>query len=792
MIPFNIGNPAAQEADQIDQDAEIRDRLRRAQVVRLGLILCLLLALFDTGPGSRGLGSVNESQADVKKPSAYVETLNAHISANAKRNLQTPMLFPRNVTGLYRGNWERLSTSSSSHGNVSASANNLVQQTPSIASSLSSLGASSSSLSSGKILMQLKSVVIESVVDMSFVYGVIRMTGAGARGADLLYPTQGVFLPTTGQLTMITSPYSTQKLYVQVPTGKNSNRSTSLPNTSQHRGRLRRRLSEEPEASSPTESGVLSRLGQYVREQQRNLQSRVLNENGVLIASSLSLSLIPSLWPSPPTSIGSRRRLQDSGSMYATKLPYGMRLVLSDPASAAALLKNDSAYLTESVSDGLLPQTFKNLQYGVLRGIPMGGCQMAVNFAAAALIVNQNDKDIPLLPGISPSSPKLTPTVGAGESFSSNLNGAVEAQSCGFPNSGFNLSAQSYHLQVNVVEHKAFNYALIATTVCFIQMGLLILQMRHAQNPAMASKVSVLGMCSHALIDALISIGHLLLCAAVPGIFLQHFMWIAMLKLLIFCAFEMRCVVGIYHARYAQEVSSQGWSGLRRRLATLHFRFYASLFLAMFVSIYLRTRPILLVLLLYSCWVPQIVFNAISGTRRALHPVYLYGMAATRLFIPLYILGCPHNFLSLLLVETAAFSYSPAACFVLVSWTAVQIGFLAVQDLFGPRFFLPKSWLPPKYDYNRPVPRHVLLNQSSTEDDASERSGSGSGSGSETSLASPSETITCVVCYNPVTLSYGEYMITPCDHVFHSDCLGTWLRQKLECPICRSSLESVE
>jgi hypothetical protein len=256
-----------------------------------------------------------------------------------------------------------------------------------------------------------------------------------------------------------------------------------------------------------------------------------------------------------------------------------------------------------------------------------------------------------------------------------------------------------------------------------------------------------------------------------------------MLKLLIFCAFEMRAVVGIYQARHAQEVSTQGWSGLRRRLATLHFRFYASLFLSMFLAIYLRTRPVTLVVLLYSPWLPQIVYNAAAGTRRAFHPVYMYGMAATRLFIPLYILGCPHNFLSLLLVETAAFSFSPMACFVLVSWTALQIGVLAVQDMFGPRFFLPKSWLPAKYDYHRPVPRHVLQNQSSPADASENDTRDQVGDMEATGI---NEIITCVVCYNAVSLNYGEYMITPCDHVFHTECLGRWLAQKLECPICRA------
>lgn len=35
------------------------------------------------------------------------------------------------------------------------------------------------------------------------------------------------------------------------------------------------------------------------------------------------------------------------------------------------------------------------------------------------------------------------------------------------------------------------------------------------------------------------------------------------------------------------------------------------------------------------------------------------------------------------------------------------------------------------------------------------------------------------------------YMLTPCNHIFHSECLEKWLEQKKECPSCRASFENL-
>ena len=59
-------------------------------------------------------------------------------------------------------------------------------------------------------------------------------------------------------------------------------------------------------------------------------------------------------------------------------------------------------------------------------------------------------------------------------------------------------------------------------------------------------------------------------------------------------------------------------------------------------------HPQVIIFLLYSFWVPQIVLNATKGIRHPLNRTYVVGMSAARLVIPLYLYGCPENFIHLL------------------------------------------------------------------------------------------------------------------------------------------------
>jgi len=135
-------------------------------------------------------------------------------------------------------------------------------------------------------------------------------------------------------------------------------------------------------------------------------------------------------------------------------------------------------------------------------------------------------------------------------------------------------------------------------------------------------------------------------------------------------------------------------------------------------------RPVVAVFAMYSFWLPQVVYSAYMGTKHSFHPLYLVGVSLCHLFIPLYILGCPNNFLGLLSVYTNPHYLaeiagehgahaqdlhhlslsSVSACWVLVVWMTFQVGMLLLQTALGPRFFVPKKWLPSRYDYKRPVP----------------------------------------------------------------------------------------
>jgi transmembrane E3 ubiquitin-protein ligase len=99
---------------------------------------------------------------------------------------------------------------------------------------------------------------------------------------------------------------------------------------------------------------------------------------------------------------------------------------------------------------------------------------------------------------------------------------------------------------------------------------------------------------------------------------------------------------------------------------------------------------------------------------------------------------------------------------------ALQVAMLVLQQKYGPRFFIPARFLPVKYNYERRIgPQEVSLLHTSTNDEG---------------------TIDCVICMVELDVSARDYMIAPCDHIFHRECLQGWMQVKMECPTCRCAL----
>ena len=262
----------------------------------------------------------------------------------------------------------------------------------------------------------------------------------------------------------------------------------------------------------------------------------------------------------------------------------------------------------------------------------------------------------------------------------------------------------------------------------------------------------------------------------------------------------------------------------RREMSALYSKFYFLLLGLVFLSLHATTWPNPLRSLFtnticfayLSFWIPQIKRNITRNCRRALRWEFVLGQSTFRLAPIVYFYTAPQNVLF--------FGTDKNMAYIFVAWVWLQVWVLGSQEVLGPRFFVPKGWAPPAYDY------HPILREEGDEESGSvmpigsiqatasspthptfpslqPRTGS-SKAGSNT------KTFDCAICTESVSVpivrksgsSDGEgqgntsavlstnlfarraYMITPCRHVFHSGCLEGWMRYRLQCPICRENL----
>ena len=116
-------------------------------------------------------------------------------------------------------------------------------------------------------------------------------------------------------------------------------------------------------------------------------------------------------------------------------------------------------------------------------------------------------------------------------------------------------------------------------------------------------------------------------------------------------------------------------------------------------------------------------------------------------------------------------------------WLYFQIVVLYCQDILGARWFLPQHTIPEGYSYFKSVTLQYL----------SEHGDSNS---------TKSYTTDCAICMSEVFVNVEEvpethkidiysYMVTPCNHIFHTECLENWMSYKLQCPVCRAPLHPI-
>jgi hypothetical protein len=272
----------------------------------------------------------------------------------------------------------------------------------------------------------------------------------------------------------------------------------------------------------------------------------------------------------------------------------------------------------------------------------------------------------------------------------------------------------------------------------------------------------------------------------------------------------MKYMAMILHARNSSDNNAVS---NRRRVGWLQFFFYSSLIVGIIVfTLIMKENLILSLLLLYSFWLPQILLNIFTQANKPLHRNFIYGMSLTRLFVPLYIFGVPNSYIHDIEPE---FPVDGHVCVALLIWVSFQVIVLLTQSVLGSRFMIPRFCLPPKYNYHRDIPQS-LLHQHTPNNGHSGLDADGElqtsllaednnhtvvHSGPRNRLKSRPKSkdeifetgldpaIDCVICYNRINITEPKsYMLAPCDHIFHTECMSQWMNVKMECPICRMEL----
>ncbi|CAO3671160.1 unnamed protein product [Umbelopsis vinacea] len=336
----------------------------------------------------------------------------------------------------------------------------------------------------------------------------------------------------------------------------------------------------------------------------------------------------------------------------------------------------------------------------------------------------------------------------------------------------------SHGIKIEKYYKKAISYATLASILTFIQIFLLIHQMEYTPTPSSVSNVSYWTIAMQSTMDGYLCLIHLTTGVVVQSVFIP-FATTAFFTFVLVSIFGMRYLMVIWRIQRPevdhreQTAASQQTRigstpvGGESNESTTHDA------AARNTSALGGILPI-----------------ANTTARPAVRTTQDERREDALLYYRFYYYACPHNILA----------HKPTKwVWVLAAYVMLQVIVLMVQDIWDPRFFVPERYLPERYNY------HPILPSEDEETNVDIKVvGVNASEEAESSDVQPMHAPgrDCAICMLPVNattqghtglhaLGRANYMVTPCHHLFHTECLEKWMRIKLECPVCRAYLPAV-
>ena len=228
----------------------------------------------------------------------------------------------------------------------------------------------------------------------------------------------------------------------------------------------------------------------------------------------------------------------------------------------------------------------------------------------------------------------------------------------------------------------------------------------------------------------------------------------------------------------------------RKKLLQFYLFFYVFLFVSLISVKIWYSYFICTMILMGATWIFQIIYSAKKGTKPPMSYLLILSSSFSKITICIYLKAYKNNI----------FGYRPnyLKTTIIVFIIAVEAFILIIQKFFGAKYIIPKKFRKQGYNYYR---RGDEITQEEKE-------------------------VECVICLDKIknlvnfndeydlknkegnivykyAMNYlekikkkqenkGDYMITPCHHLFHKKCLEHWLNVKNQCPYCRQQIPPLE